>query len=154
MGDIFGGITCVGVTGNLSIPLSGLIRFIATSVPVGQGWIGSDYQLQLVPRAGPANGRKEMFRVDSEGLCYVREASNSMAGVATLGVGGTVTVLNTEVTSSNRFNLTVQDGGPAPTGTVFIQSRNPGVSFTIASSAGAGDAGVIVYYQLWKATAP
>jgi hypothetical protein len=155
-GDVIFRATAVGVCGdNVSIPLSGLISIL---VPVGgsnpgQNWIATDFEVQLVPLAGPINGRKITFKVDSEGILYVREAANKMAGIAVLDATGTAVVANTRVKATTRFNLTVQEG-VAPTGSVYQSSRIVGTSFTIKSNAGAADAGVQVYYQLWEPTSP
>ncbi len=154
-GDSIFRATAVGVCGdNVSIPLSGLISI---TIPVGgsvpaQNWIATDFEVQLVPLAGPINGRKQTFKVDSEGILYVREAANKMAGTAILDGTGTAVVLNTRVKATTKFNLTVQDGGAAPTGSVYQSARVVGTSFTIKSNAGAADTGVQVYYQLWEPT--
>lgn len=59
-------------------------------------------------------------------------------GLATLGVGGTVTVNTTAVTANSRIFLTPQQrigiAAPAPIG---VTSRVPGTSFTIDSSNAA-----------------
>lgn len=155
-GDVIYRATAVGVTSNLSIPLSGLISInvAPNGVPAGQGWIATDYQIQLVPLTGPANGRKEVFRITSEGIFHIQEAANKMAGIATLGAAGTATVLNTQITASSKITLTIQDGGAVPTGFVYLSSRVVGTSFTITSAAGAADVGVKVYYQVWEPTTP
>lgn len=156
-GDILYGVTAVGVApDNVSIPLSGLIRILVPSggsVP-GHNWIATDYQLQLVPLNGPINGRKEAFRVTSEGILHIKESPNTMAGIAILAGAGVAVISNTQVTATSKFTLTVQDGGTVPTGTVYISSRIIGTSFTITSNAGAIDNGVRVYYQLWEPTLP
>jgi hypothetical protein len=156
-GDVIFRATAVGVCpDNVSIPLSGLISI---TVPVGgsvgaNNWIATDFDIQLVPLAGPINGRKQTFKVDSEGILYVREAANKMAGLAVLDGAGQFVVPNTRVKATTKFLLTVQDGGAAPTGTIYQSARVVGTSFTIQSSAGAGDTGVQVYYQLWEPTSP
>lgn len=153
-GDVIYRATAVGVTDNLSIPLSGLISIVVPpgGVPSGAGWIATDYELQLVPLAGPANGRRQIFRITSEGIFHVRETANSMAGVAVTGVGGSVTVLNNQITSTSRITLTIQDGGTVPTGFVYVSGRVIGTSFDITSST--LDVGVPVYYQIWEPTTP
>lgn len=155
-GDVIFRATAVGVCGdNVSIPLSGLISIV---VPVGgsnpgQNWIATDFEVQLVPLAGPINGRRQTFKVDSEGVLYVREAANKMAGVATLDGTGTAVVLNTRVKATTKFNLSIQEGtGIVPTGTIYQSSRVVGTSFTVKSSGGAADAGLQFYYQLWEPT--
>jgi hypothetical protein len=127
---------------------------VGGSVP-GQNWIATDFEVQLVPLAGPINGRKVTFKVDSEGILYVREAANKMAGIAILDATGTAVIANTRVKATTKFNLSIQEGtGVVPTGTVYQSSRIVGTSFTIKSNAGAADASVQVYYQLWEPTSP
>ena len=76
-----------------------------------------------------------------------------LTGVATLDGTGTAVVLNTYTTAATRFILSVQEGtGVIPVGTVYQSSRVVGTSFTIKSSAGAGDVGVVVCFQLWEPT--
>ncbi len=151
-GDVIYRATAVGVTDNLSITLSGLISINVAAVPPAAGWIATDYELQLVPLNGPANGRRQTFRITSEGILHVRETANSMAGIATTGAGGSVTVANNQVTATSRISLTIQDGGAAPTGFVYVSGRAIGTSFTIQSSS--SDVGVSVYYQIWEPTIP
>ena len=153
-GDVIYRATAVGVTDNLSIPIGGLISINVppAGVPPGAGWIATDYELQLVPLNGPANGRRQTFRITSEGILHVRETANSMAGVATTGAGGNVIVPNTQVTATLRISLTIQDGGTVPTGFAYISGRVIGTSFTIQSST--ADIGVPVYYQIWEPTSP
>jgi len=69
VGDVIWRATAVGVTDNLSIPLGGLISIQVPTggVPAGAGWIATEYELQVVPLAGPANGRRISFKVTSEG---------------------------------------------------------------------------------------
>lgn len=69
VGDVIFSATAVGVTDNLSIPLGGLIsiQIPPAGVPVGAGWVATEYELQVVPLAGPANGRRISFKVTSEG---------------------------------------------------------------------------------------
>ena len=93
-----------------------------------------------------------MFAVTPNGVPCLREQPNRAAGLATLGAAGTVTIANTAVDASSRFTVTVQDGGPAPTGLVYQSARVASTSFTITSTAGAADAGVVVYWQIWGQT--
>lgn len=155
-GDVIFRDTAVGVTDNLTIPLSGLISITVApnGVPAGQGWIATDYDLQLVPLAGPINGRKQAFRITSEGILHIKESANTMAGLATLDAAGQAVIANTQVTATTKFNLTIQDGGSIPSGFVYQSARVIGTSFTIKSSTGASDSGVQVYYQLWEPTTP
>lgn len=155
VGDVIFRDTAVGVTDNLSIPLSGLISINVTSVPAASGWIGTEYELSLVPNEGPANGRKVMFKVSSQGVPVLRETAlpggGKTAGLALLDGTGNVTVANASVKVGTRFTLTIQDGGAAPTGgAIYVSTRVAATSFTITSTAGAGDAGVQVYWQLFE----
>lgn len=64
----------------------------------------------------------------------IKEGSNAKMGVATL-VGGTVTVSNTNITTSTRIFLTHQNSSGTP-GFVIVSARNAGTDFTITSSSG------------------
>ncbi len=69
-GDPIARITSVGVApDNASIPLASFItiQVPANFVPAGQNWLPSEYELQLVPLAGPINSRRVVFKVSSEG---------------------------------------------------------------------------------------
>lgn len=74
-GDLLCRITASGVTNNnADTPLA---AFITLQVPAGwvppppgppaTGWLPSEYELQLVPLAGPINSRRVVFKVTSEG---------------------------------------------------------------------------------------
>lgn len=155
-GDILWGATAIGVADdNASIGIGSTIRIIvsANGVPAGQTWVATDYELTLQPLAGPINGRKQAFYVTSEGIIRVREGANHMAGVATLDGTGTAVVSNTQVSATTKFQLTIQDSGSVPTGSIYQSARSVGASFTIKSTAGAADSGVQVYYQLFEPTA-
>ncbi len=158
VGDVIFGATAIGVTDNLSFPLSGLIRIEVASVPAGQGYIGTDYTLQLVSKNGPANGARKVFRVDSESVIHLFEATTVLgqpqsgcAGVATLDGSGNATIANANVSATSRFNLTIQDTGAVPTTSVYVSARVVGTSFTI-SSIGGGNSGVNVYWQIFEPT--
>jgi len=156
-GDTLWRATAIGVADDnatLGIAATLGINVPVGGVPAGQSWVATDYVLELQPLAGPVNGRKQAFKVDSEGIVYVKESANTMAGIATIGAGGNIVVANTRVTATTRFQLTAQDGGSVPTGSPFVVSRVVGTSFTIQSTAGAADSGVNVYYQLFEATTP
>lgn len=156
-GDTLFRATAIGVADdNATIGLAATLGFNVPpgGVPAGQAWVATEYVMELQPVGGPANGRKMSFKVSSEGIVYLKESANSMAGVAVLGAGGSVVVPNTQVAATTRFMLTAQDGGAAPTGAQFVSARAAGVSFTIASTAGAADVGVQVYYQLFEACTP
>jgi hypothetical protein len=154
VGDVIYRATAVGVTDNLSIPLSGLISLNVSSVPVGQGYIATDYELQLVSLDGPANGRRPVYKMTSEGVTQLLETTSSgphttvPTGVVTLDGTGNITVLNSKIPANARILLTVQPG-VAPTGTVYVSTITANTSFTVTSNAGAADSGVIVYYQIY-----
>lgn len=155
-GDVIYRATAVGVTDNLSIPLSGLISInvAAGGVPAGQGYIATDYELQLVSLDGPANGRRVVYKMNSEGVTQFLETTSAgphttvPTGVVTLDGTGNNTVLNSKIPANARILLTVQPG-VAPTGTVYVSAITANTSFTITSNAGAADSGVNVYYQLY-----
>lgn len=153
-GDTLVRMTGTGVAyDNASIPIGGFWEIRAALVNVtGQNFVPTEASLQLVPLLGPINGRKEMLRVTSEGLQCIPERANSMAGVATTGVGGTIVVANTNIAAATRITLTIQDSGAIPTGVVYNSARVVGTSFTIASAT--LDVGVVVYWQLWCQTTP
>lgn len=154
-GDVLFRATAIGIPAdNASFPLAGWLGIQVPAGGVGANYLASEFEVRLTPLAGPINGHKQTFLVGSDGKLHGREAANCFAGVAVLGAAGTVVVGNTQVTATTKFNLTAQDGGPPPTGVIYQAARVPGVSFTIASAAGAADAGVQVYYQLWEPTAP
>jgi len=150
VGDVIYRATAVGVTDNLSIPLSGLISINVNAVPVGQGYIGTDYELQLVSVDGPANGRRVVYMLDSEGRQRFLETTSPgshttvPSGVVTL-VGGVATVLNSKIPANARIMLTIQPG-TAPLGTVYVSNITLNTSFTITST-NAGDT-CNVYYRI------
>ncbi|MCC6752067.1 MAG: hypothetical protein IT371_30725 [Deltaproteobacteria bacterium] len=153
-GDVLWRATAIGVPAdNASVPLAGWLGINVPTGGVGANYLATDFEVRLTPLAGPINGHRQAFLVDSEAILHGRETANSFAGVATIGAGGNVVVANTRVSATTKFLLTVQDTGPAPTGTIYQSARAVGASFTIASSAGAADAGVVVYYQLWEPVA-
>jgi hypothetical protein len=155
-GDVIYRATAVGVTDNLSIPLSGLIsvNVAAGGVPAGQGYIATDYELQLVSLDGPANGRRVVYKMTSEGVQELLETTSAGShttvptGVVTLNGAGSNTVLNSKIPANARILLTVQPG-VAPAGVVYVSAITANTSFTITSNAGVTDSGVIVYYQIY-----
>ena len=155
-GDVIFRATSVGVTDNLSIPLSGLISInvAANGVPVGQGYIATDYELQLVSLDGPANGRRPVYKMTSEGVTQLLETTSAgphttvPTGLVALDGTGNITVLNSKIPANARIVLTVQPG-VAPTGTVYVSAITANTSFVITSNAGAADSGVNVYYQIY-----
>jgi len=154
-GDLLFRITAIGVPAdNLSVPLAALLSLQVPVGGVGANYVASEYELQLVPLEGPINGRKVMFKITSQGVPVLREtalpAGGRTAGLATLDVAGQLLIANVSVLAGTRISLTVQDGGTLATGNVQVTARTAGLDFTIASSAGAADAGAIVYWQLWE----
>jgi hypothetical protein len=151
--DVIGRLTAIAVTDNLSIPLSGLASFNVTAVPAGQGWVGTEWEIQNVSNLGPANGRRVVYKIDSEGVPWLREdrypasLGNSAMGVVTTGALGTIVVANTNVKANTRITLTIQDGGVVPTNGLYVSTRVVGTSFTI-QMINAADVGVNVLYQL------
>jgi len=157
--DVIFRATAVGVTGNNSIPLSGMISINVTLVPAGQGYIATEYELQLCSIEGPANNRRPVFKITSQGVPVLREtiAANALttdvaAGVALLDASGFLLIPNKNVKAGTRFVLAFQDGGTPgpPVGTPYVAARTVGVNFTVASSGLAADAGRFVYWQLWE----
>lgn len=155
-GDILYRITAIGVPAdNVSVPLAALLSLQVPTAGVGANYVATELELQLVPLEGPINGAKVMFKITSQGVPVLRETAlpggGAAAGLAVLGAGGSITVANPNVLAGTRFTLTVQDGGAAPSGSlIYVSARVAGASFTITSVAGAGDAGVQVYWQLWE----
>jgi hypothetical protein len=161
-GDPLWRMSCVGVSGDgTKIPLAG---FITIQVPVGgvhPSYVSTEFELQLVALGPPIdgiNGRRVVFKITSQGVPVLRETvynpgpsqTDPAAGVATLDAAGQLVIANKNVKAGTRFTLTAQDGGTLPTGSMRVIARTVGVDFTIASSANAGDAGTIVYWQLWE----
>ena len=153
-GDILWRATAIGVApDNVSIPLAAFISIIAAA-PLGANYVPSNFEIQLTPLAGPINTRKQRLLIDSEGVFHISESANTMAGLAVLGAGGAIIVANARVSATTKFLLAAQDGDALLTGSLQQSARVVGASFTIRSTAGAGDAGVQVYYQLWEPTVP
>lgn len=158
-------ITASGVTSGLASlgePISGWISIQVSSVPVGApgfGWIGTDYQLELVSKNGGQNAKRPVFRVSSEGIVQLRESispkpvpavnDQPVAGLATLpGIAiNTVTVANTTLPADARILLTVQPG-TAPAGQIYVSLITPNTSFDITSTNSADTC--TVYYQIWQ----
>lgn len=158
VGDVIWRATAIGVTDNLSIPLSGMVSFNVTAVPAGAGFIGSEFEVRVVSNTSSiGNGIRPVFKVDNRGHPMLMEPASynpdthpawAPSGIATLnGATGTIIVLHGAVGASSRILLTIQPG-PAPLGTIWVSNITPGVSFTIAST-NATDA-CNVYYQIWN----
>ena len=153
VGDSIYGITAIGVTDNLSIPLSGLLLCEVSAVPAGQGWIGTQWTFRNVSNNGPSNGQRNVFQIDSEGILRIRETAAwagtyPTSGVVVLAGAGAFMVSNGVIPANARISLTVQPG-QAPTGFIWCSSIIANTSFTITSTTGAADNGVSVYYQIY-----
>ena len=155
-GDILWRATAIGVTDNLSIPLSGLLTFLAKTVPPAGGRIGCDLQVQQSPSTA-AQRITWTFEGETGALdqafagqrIRIKEGANAMQGVAVTGALGTILVANTLITANTRISLTGQSGGVLATGGFNESARVPGASFTIQATAPA-DVGVNVFWQLWE----
>lgn len=155
-GDVIFRATAIGVTDNLSTPLSGFISINVPTggVPAGQGYIATDYELQLVSLDGPANGRRVVYKMNSEGVPQLLESTSAgshttvPSGLITLDGTGNVTVANAKLAANARILLTIQPG-PVPTGIVYVSNITANTGFTVTSTAGAGDTGLKVYYQIY-----
>lgn len=153
VGDVIFRATAIGVTDNLNIPLSGLLSINVASVPAGQGYLGTNFEVDLTSEDGPGNGHRVVYRLDGEGRIHLLETTSPgshttvPSDVVTLGAGGTITIANSKIPANGRVILTVQPA-QAPLGTVWVSNITAGVSFTI-SSTNAADAGVNVYYQVY-----
>ncbi|HTQ42473.1 MAG TPA: hypothetical protein VMI75_06910 [Polyangiaceae bacterium] len=122
-GDPLQRFVAVGVApDNASIPLASFItiQVPASFVPAGQNWVPSEYELQLVPLAGPINSRRVVFKVSSEG------ETQTLRGVRAGGA------------STSPANLTTgtlwSSGSGAPNGVV---TGSPGDLYT-NTAGGAG----------------
>jgi hypothetical protein len=106
-GDVLFRATCVGVSNTLTIPLAGFITIqVPTNfVPAAQAWTPSEYELQLVPLAGPINSRRVVFKVSSEG------ETQSLNGVR---VGGPATTPATIAT----VGAIIRSGNGDPNGVI------------------------------------
>jgi hypothetical protein len=78
-------------------------------VPAAQAWTPSEYELQLVPLAGPINSRRVVFKVTSEG------ETESLNGVR---VGGPATTPATIATVGARISSGNGDPNGVITGSV------------------------------------
>jgi hypothetical protein len=159
--DLLLRLTAIGVApDNASIPLAALLTF---QVPPGgavpaSNYVATEMELQLVPLQGPVNGATVFFKITSQGVPMLRETLTrppplpnlvgAVAGLAVTGVAGTIVVANPNVQAGTRVTLTIQPGGAAPTGPVWVSAITAGVGFTIQSVP--GDVGVQVYWQLWE----
>jgi hypothetical protein len=72
------------------------------------------------------------------------------SGTVLLGGAGAVIVPDPAVNPDSRFVAFAQNMGNPLTGALQNTGRTLGLDFTLASSAGAADAGVSVYWQRWE----
>jgi hypothetical protein len=159
VGDILWRATAIGVTGNdTDIPLAGTIGFEIPAGGVFTSSLSPDFLVALAKDS--ANSRRNTWRfvglngdlnMELEGSrLRLKEGANAMQGVATLGVGGTITVANTLITANSRIMISIQDGA-VPLGITYLASRIVGTSFTL-SSTNAADT-VTVAWQIWEPAA-
>ena len=136
-------MSCVGVApDNASIPLAAFItiQVPAAFVPAGQNFVPSEYELQLVPLAGPINSRRVVFKVSSEG------ETESLNGVR---VGGP----NTTPATISTIGALIRSGTGDPNGVIVgsvgdVWSRlNGGASTTlyVKESGAATNTGWVAY---------
>jgi len=151
-------ITAIGVpANNTSLPIAATLALQVPAAGVGLDYVAAELELRLTPLEGPINGAKTAFKITSQGVPVLREtalpATGSTAGLAVTGVGGTIVIPNVSVKNpaaypGTRITLTIQPGGAAPTGGVWVSNITAGVGFTIQSLT--NDVGVQVYWQLWE----
>ena len=170
-GDSLMNFTCSGVTGNgLNVPLAGIFDCV---IPVGGVFattITPDFRWQLAGGGGINSRRVVWFMQGSTGdlimspkaaastqeeRIRIRDAQasagasvNAMQGLATLGVGGTVTVPNTLITANTRIAYFFQ-AGQVPLGQLHPANVVVGASFDLISN-NVLDAGCTVFWQLWE----
>lgn len=97
----------------------------------------------------PANQNTYVSVNDTTGAAVWKQfayvPSASTAGTAVLGPGGTITINTTSVSASSIILATFAFG--VPSGTLYINNINPGVSFDIISTNPA-DAGINVFWHI------
>jgi len=71
-------------------------------------------------------------------------SSGIISGNATLGADGTVTVLNASVTTKEKVFLNRNSGNSNEA--IYVSAAVSGVSFTITSTAGSIDTGLVIGY--------
>lgn len=154
VGDAIYRASAYGVSDNLSVPLSAEININvpAGGVPAGQGFIATEYELQLVSLDGGTV--RPVYKITSEGVIELIESGSAgsqtkvPSDVVTLAGAGTKTVSNASLPTNARIVLTVQPT-QAPTGNIYVSTITVPTSFIITSTAGAADNGVQVYYQVY-----
>lgn len=154
-GDVLSRDTTVAVSGDDStIPLAATISINAAFV--ASNYVGTEYELALVDADGIVNGRRPVFKINSHGWPQFLESGSTNpqpapttppSDVVVLGVGGTIVVVNRNIPSNARIQLTVQPG-QTPLGVFWVSAIVAGTSFTI-SSTNVADAGVSIYYMIF-----
>lgn len=152
-GDLLGRWTAIGVApDDTSIPLAALVslQVPASFVPAAQNYAPSEYELQLVPLAGPVNGARVVFKVSSEGEAqsFFKLAGpgglTTQAGFATYALLGDA--FPTSKITSNAAGGVVQMGaGGASAPDVSIQRVPPsgGVPQVVVDDNASGAVNVI-----------
>lgn len=95
---------------------------------------------QLPEIVGPG-----IHQIESEESALLRTRPS---GVVTLDDTGNAIVSIANLAFNAHVLLTVQSG-VTPTGSVYVSALVPDASFTISSTAGGDDEGVIVYYRVY-----
>jgi len=73
-----------------------------------------------------------------------------VAGAGALDAAGERVAVTTATSASCRVNAFFQPGLTPPVGVLYTKVIVPGTSMTIASTAGAADAGQVIYWQIWE----
>jgi len=97
----------------------------------------------------PAPAHEARIRV-RDAQASANASPNAMMGSAVLDAAGSALIPNTLVTANTHIAIFWAGGGPVPVGDLWPPARIPGTSFTIASTAGAGAVGCLVWWQLWE----
>jgi hypothetical protein len=153
--DVIFRATAVGTTGNLAVPLSGLISInVPSGGTINSAFIATEYELQLVSLDSTlVNQHRVVYKITSEGVPQLRETpafsgQTVPSAVVQLGVGGMVTILNARIPANARILLTGQPSATPPVGMFYISSIVSAVGFNISSTSSA-DVGQNVYYQIY-----
>jgi len=132
----------------------GSVRTLADlPAPTAPGFQVGD---RMIVRIGPAGSPIVATLVQDDALaprwCYTLGTEVlTVTGVALLDAAGQLVVVDAETSPGSRFVAFYQPKfGPPPSGVLYTLTFTPGVGFTLASSAGAADAGWSVYYQRWE----
>lgn len=108
-GDVIGRFTSIGVASDgASIPLAGYWSFNVPAgfVPAGQAWTPTEFELELTPLAGPANGHRISFKVSSEG------ETQTLSGVRAGGPNTTPATISTA-------SALIRSGNGNPNGSII-----------------------------------